>query len=205
MNVGNAAAGTHYAGINVDGAVDESHYSLYNTVNPLAAGGQAAFSGSIDTAGLSVGQHTLTIKEDFWQNSVSESNEGNNVQTFTFNVTAPAKADLVVDSISAAASVMQGSNLDFSYVVKNLGSAPAGLHYTGFNVDGAVDESHYTAWGMVTSLDGNSQASFSNSVDTSHLSVGQHTLYIKEDFWQNSVSESNESNNVKTFTFEVHA
>src|SRR5262249_60844948 len=44
---------------------------------------------------------------------------------------------------------------------------------------------------------------FSNSIDTSNLSVGQHTLYVAEDFWHNAVGESNEPNNVKAITFNV--
>src|SRR4030095_11371754 len=102
-----------------------------NTVNSIGASGQGTFTNSIDTTNLSVGQHTLYIKEDYWNNGVAESNETNNLKSITFNVTAPVVAtpDLVVDSISAAASVVKGQNLDFSYLVKNLGNAAAGAHY----------------------------------------------------------------------------
>ena len=201
-DLGNAAAGTHYAGFNVDGAVDESHYAGWNTVSSVAANGQATLTNSIDTSNLSVGQHTLYVAEDFWHNAVGESNETNNVHAFTFNVTAP-KPDLVVDSISAPTSVAQGDELDISYLVKNLGGTAAGTHYAGFNVDGAVDESHYMGWNTVNSVAGHGQANFTDSIDTSNLTVGQHTLYVKDDFWHNAVGESNETNNVHTFTFNV--
>jgi hypothetical protein len=46
-------------------------------------------SNSFSTAGLSVGTHTLYLKEDFWYNAVAESNETNNVTSLTFTVTAP--------------------------------------------------------------------------------------------------------------------
>jgi hypothetical protein len=116
---------------------------------------------------------------------------------------APTNPDLVVSSITAVTSVAKGDTFDFSFVVKNLGGTAAGLHYAGINVDGAVDESNYIDWNTVSSITANGQATFTNSIDTSDLSVGQHTLYIKDDFWQNRVGESNEGNNTRSFTFNV--
>src|SRR5438105_15108167 len=37
-----------------------------------------------------VGLHTLYIKEDYYNDEVSESNETNNTSSITFNVTAPS-------------------------------------------------------------------------------------------------------------------
>jgi hypothetical protein len=97
-----------------------------------------------------------------------------------------ATPDVVVEGkITAFASVVQGSKLDFSYMVKNLTSAAAGSHYAGFNVDQAVDETHYLGWNNVSSLGAYAEALEVNTISTANLSVGQHTLYIKENYWNN--------------------
>ena len=85
-NIGNLSAGFHYSGIYFDQPADQSHYIACNTISSLAAGASQTFTQSISTAGLSAGQHTLYIKEDYWFNGVSESNETNNVRTITFTV-----------------------------------------------------------------------------------------------------------------------
>src|SRR5262249_57775662 len=84
----------------------------------------------------SVGQHTLWVEADYWNsatnmansgdNDVVESDETNNWNSVTFNVTALPLSDLVVASISNPTSVMQGASFGFSYVVQNIGAAPAG-------------------------------------------------------------------------------
>ena len=205
---GSAAAGFHYAGIEIDQVPDETHYIAWNSISSLAAnGGQLTLSNSISTAGLSIGTHTLYIKEDYWFNAIGESDESNNIRSVTFTVTSPPPPplpDLVVASISAPASVAQGAPLSFSYVVQDLGGASAGFHYAGIEVDQVPDETHYIAWNSVNSLAANGgQLTLSNSISTAGLSVGTHTLYIKEDYWFNGVSESNESNNIRSTSFNV--
>ena len=401
-NSGGTQAGVHWSGIMVDQPVDETHYLGDNKINSLAAGGSITFNNSIGTAGLSVGQHTLYIKEDYWYNLIGESNEGNNGRSITFNVTAGlaaptitsfsndsgaigdgitndntlaltgsaqanstvrvydgatllgtvtangsgawnytsaalpdgshsftatatvgvdtssasaalsvtidtvapgvptitsfsndsgvvgdgitndntlaltgsaqanstvrlydgatllgsatangsgawsyttavladgahnftatasdaagnisaasagfsvtidttppgSPADLVIDSISAPLSVVQGASLNFSYVVKNSGGTQAGVHWSGIMVDQPVDETHYLGDNKIDSLAAGGSITFNNSIGTAGLSVGQHTLYIKEDYWYNLIGESNEGNNGRSITFNVTA
>ncbi len=45
--------------------------------------------------------------------------------------------------------------------------------------------------------------SLAETISTTGLSVGTHTLYVAADYWNNLVSESNEANNVKTLVFSV--
>src|SRR5262249_62140104 len=84
-----SSAGHHYARLAFPTRRSSDLYVAWNDIASLAAGGQTTLTNFISTANLSVGQHTLYIKEDYWQNMVSESNETNNVRSVTFNVTAP--------------------------------------------------------------------------------------------------------------------
>jgi hypothetical protein len=78
----------------------------------MDAGGAVTAGNSINTAGLALGDHTLTVKADYWNdatgmpnsgnNDVAESNEGNNATTIHFTVTA---ATLLVQSAAANAPV----------------------------------------------------------------------------------------------------
>jgi hypothetical protein len=206
-NLTSAAAGSHYAGFNVDQAVDQTHYLGWNNVSSLGAYAEALEVNTISTANLSVGQHTLYIKEDNWQNvAETAADQNNNTTSLTFNVTAPPMADLGVSFVGVPADVKQGDDLVISYAVENLGNAAAGQHYAGINVDQAVDETHYLAFNAIDSLAAHSgQVSETNKINTANLSVGQHTLYIKEDYWNNMVPESNETNNLSSVTFAVTA
>ena len=140
-DIGTAAAGSSWAGIYLDGQSASNELSGsagYNSIAGMAAnGGFVTASNSFGTAGLSVGQHTMWIKADYYNNLVSESDETNNWKSVTFNVTAPPLPDLVVNSITPnATSVTQGSTFSFSYVVKDIGTAAAGSSWAGIYLDG---------------------------------------------------------------------
>jgi hypothetical protein len=76
----------------IDQPVSESNYQARDMISGLASGASITFSKSISTAGLSIGTHTLYIKEDYWYNLVAESNESNNVRSVTFNVVGSGSA-----------------------------------------------------------------------------------------------------------------
>ena len=105
-------------------------------------GASQTLTSSIDTSDLSVGHaHAVRDGGDYWGDQVGESDEANNVRSVTFTVTAPVLPDLVVASITpAATSVVQGAMLDFSFMVENTAdSRPTGLSWAGFQVDGEPD------------------------------------------------------------------
>ncbi len=94
----------------IDGQPDDTHYDGFNFTG-TAGGRQQADAEQqyrhVDAEAC--GTHTLWIKADYWGDAVAESNETNNLTSFTFEVTARPQADLdVVDNITAATSVMQG-------------------------------------------------------------------------------------------------
>ena len=213
-DIGTAAAGSSWAGIYLDGQSASNELSGsagYNSIAGMAAnGGFVTASNSFGTAGLSVGQHTMWIKADYYNNLVSESDETNNWKSVTFNVTAPPLPDLVVNSITPnATSVTQGSTFSFSYVVKDIGTAAAGSSWAGIYLDGQSASNELSGSAGYNSIAGMAAnggfVTASNSFGTAGLSVGQHTLWIKADYYNNLISEGDETNNWKSVTFSVTA
>ena len=203
-NQGTAAAGLNYSSWLVDSKPTVGSGSVWDTINSLAAGATASFTDSISTSGLSVGTHTLWVDADNW-NNVAESTETNNWNSVTFTVTAPPHPDLIVSSITpAVSSVAQGTNLSFSYVIKNQGTAAAGLNYSSWLVDSKPTVGSGSVWDTINSLAAGATASFTDSISTSGLSVGTHTLWVDADNW-NNVAESTETNNWNSVTFTVTA
>jgi len=86
-----------WAGLFLDGATTNL-LGTSSQIGPMSAGGPVTASSSFSTAGLGLGDHTLTVKADFWNdatnipnngnNDVIESNENNNSTTIHFTVTA---------------------------------------------------------------------------------------------------------------------
>jgi len=203
-NGGTAASGASWAGFMVDHAVDPAHYIGFGQTNALAVAGTQILTGAINTAGLGVGTHTLYVAADYWNNMVGEGNEANNVRSVTFEVTAPPRADLTVDSITpGGASVTKGDNFDFSYVIKNAGAVAAGANWAGFMIDQPVDQSHAVGFGMTNELSAGGTQTLNGSIATSGLTAGTHTLHVAADYWGNMVAEGNEANNALSITFTV--
>lgn len=205
-NSGVAASGTNWAGIWIDQQPGSGSTAGFNLTNSLSAGASQTLSGTINTAGLTAGQHTLYIASDYWGQQVTESNETNNWNSVTFTVVAPEQPDLVVNTIMAASSVVQGAILDFSFLVQNTGdSLPTATSWAGFRIDSQPDQTHVDGFNFVGTLAGDGSQTLSNSIDTSGLSVGTHTVWIAADYWGQQVAESDETNNLSSFTFTVTA
>ncbi|MDP1749511.1 MAG: CARDB domain-containing protein, partial [Reyranella sp.] len=202
QNTGLAAAGQSYAAFRVDQMPDVAHWIAYNSVNPLAASGSETINASFNTAGLSVGTHTLWVAADNWS-YVGEGSETNNWTSVSFDVTAPVRADLVVSSITAG-SVSQGTNLDFSYVVQNSGLGSAGLSYAAYRVDQMPDVAHWISYNLVDPLAASASETINASFNTASLSVGTHTLWVAADNWS-YVGEGSETNNWTSVSFDVTA
>ena len=98
-----------------------------------------------------MGQHTLYVMADNW-NQIGDSNPGNNVLSLTFQVTAPILADLVVNGITADASVAQGGDLHFSYQIKNISvGLPSAFSNAAYYIDQKPDPNHYTGFNLIRS------------------------------------------------------
>jgi subtilase family serine protease len=202
-NSGTASAGTSWAGLRVDQAPTQSNVAAAHFANALAAGGSQTLTSRIDTSALSVGQHTLWISADY-TGLVAETDDTNNATSVTFTVTAPPQADLVVSSLAmGSASVVQGQNLGFVYTIVNEGPAQSNFGYGGFYIDG-MDEAHFRGFNFTDPLGWDASRMLFNGFNTAGLSVGQHTLWVGADNLGHT-SESDESNNWRSITFEVTA
>jgi hypothetical protein len=231
IGTGDAHAAS-WAGIFLDGQATTlfggTSPSGWNYISAMGAGGSVTALDSFSTAGLSLGDHTLTVKADYWNdaanmansgnNDITESNESNNTTTIHFTVTAPALPDLVVDSITpAATSVALGQSLSFSYVIKDIGAG--GVHansWAGIFLDNNFASTYQgNSFNLIGPMDPGGSVTASNSINTAGLSLGDHTLTVKADYWNdatgmpnsgnNDVAESNEGNNATTIHFTVTA
>src|SRR5262249_55648757 len=151
-------------------------------IGALNANASATATNSFSTAGITAGQHTLWVEADYWNsatnmansgdndNDVVESDETNNWLSVTFNVTVPGPLpDLVVASITPnATSVAQGASFGFSYVVQNIGAAPAGMSWAGIYLDQQTTTLPM-GWNQIAALNANASATATNSFSTAGL------------------------------------
>ena len=198
-NNGSAAAGVSYAAFAVDRQPTTTNYINADYSTGLAANGSTTFNDTINTANLSVGNHTLWVAADTW-GYVAEGDETNNWTQVNFTVTAAPQADLSVTAITAPATVAKGANFNFSYKESNTGAAAAGQNWAGIYLDG---QTNAIAWNLIGGVAANGSQAASNSISTSGLAVGNHTLTITADAYQNWIGESNETNNSATIAFKV--
>jgi subtilase family serine protease len=122
------------------------------------------------------------------------------VMGFTLVGAAPATPDLVVSAATpAAASVIKGNVLNFSYTINDVSTTAVGANTASIAVDGVI-----VGTAQVTALSGNGSITLTGSLATSSLSVGQHTVTIMADSG-NVIAETDETNNSKSFVFSVTA
>jgi len=219
-NIGNAESGNYSVKVYVDG---ELKVTKPQETSIIADEWEWGPQSSVDLGSFSSGSYKIKLVLDA-ENSVIESGESNNEYSYTFTVTAaspPSLPDLVpytptgwddalvlrTDSGEACtASVCQSSatitDKDTLYVywaAKNIGNAESGNYSVKVYVDGELK----VRWSSASSLSadkwgwGNDPNGHLGSYNT-----GAHTirLILDED---NSVTESNESNNEYSYTFTV--
>ena len=207
-------------------------HNTWNPIGPILAGDTVRTNNSISTSGLALGDHTLTVVADYWNdatdtqgapNDVAESDETNNATTIHFTVqqaAAPAALpDLVVDSITNPSVVNQGDAFSFSYVIKDIGTGDVhAASWAGIFLDGQATTlfggTSPSGWNYISAMGAGGGVTASNSFSTAGL-LGTHTLTIEADYWNdatgmentgnNDVAESNEGNNSTTIHFTVNA
>ncbi|MCF2149337.1 C2 family cysteine protease [Desmonostoc muscorum LEGE 12446] len=199
-NQGTGSAGYSYSAfyLSKDNKLDSSDtYLDYDYVSSLTAGTTSTESASVYLdSSLSAGTYYLFAEADGWD-YVAENNENNNLAYKAITIGSP-KQDLVITSISATSGTA-GSYLNFSYNIKNQGTASAGYSYTAFylSTDAKLDSSDiYLDYDHVSSLSAGVSSNRSASVYLdSSLKSGTYYLFAAADDWDD-VAESNENNNI---------
>ncbi|GFE68311.1 CARDB domain-containing protein [Chroococcus sp. FPU101] len=133
-NQGNAdaSATTTKFYLSTDTTLDNSDVAL--GIDNLAALVSGATSNKNLTLGLNnitPGTYYLLAQADS-SDSLSESNENNNIISQMFGITEPPKPDLLIDTLVIPAQVNKGSNLVVVYNILNQGLASAASSTTKF-------------------------------------------------------------------------
>ena len=186
-NIGNAGAGSYYVALYIDGSfVDE-----WSVSGGLPAQYYTEFGITL-TGGLTAGTHSIEFYADH-EADVSESNESNNYRTENFTWTGTP--DLQLTDIYPPSSTTGGQDSTLTAKITNIGYADAGPFYVALYIDGSfVDE-----WLVSGGLPAQYYTEFGVTL-TGGLTGGTHTIEFYADH-ENSVAESNESNNYRTENF----
>ncbi len=175
----------------------------WNSTDALGAGRPRLLSAVSTRRASASAIIRCRIAADLWA-GVVESNETNNLRSVTFTVTAPPRADLV-----ATASPLPdgGSGQRPRSLVCHQERWRSGAEAAGRASGSTPSQTAHArrGFGAIGSLGGGRHADLGGSIDTSHPSVGTHTLYVMADYWNNQVAEGDEGNNVRSVTFTVTA
>ncbi|QIX61065.1 T9SS type A sorting domain-containing protein [Hymenobacter sp. BT18] len=208
-NQGNTTAGTSSVGfyLSTDNKLDSKDVLLNSVTGSSLAANVSSYRGAYLTipATTASGTYYLLIAADY-QDKVTESNETNNVASLTLKIEDPY-VDLNVQYPSlGTTSVASGSSVSVSAYVYNLGNSTASASKVGFYLS------------KNTSLDGNDVLLQSSSVSgisagnyaypyttvqiPSTTAAGSYYILFVADY-ENSLSESNEQNNVASYALTV--
>jgi subtilase family serine protease len=150
---------------------------------------------------LNVAKSYLATATADAQGQVSESNEGNNVDTKSFTVTeTPVQGhpDLIVSNINhSPGSPIAGDEVTFWVFVRNVGNAQAGASTLRFQVGGETNPPVVP----VPGLSPGQEYRYTRKL-TLNVAVGCIATATADALGQ--VAESNESNNVRTRSFVVN-
>jgi len=216
-----AAGGSSYAKLRID-IGNNGNWDKFGTNQSTAALAAGATEIEIWSNAWTAtgGTHKFEICADFFS-VIAESDEGNNCASKTFTVssitatptptpsptpTPTSKPDLVPMSPSLSpTSPAVASSVFFTGRVKNSGTADAGSYSARFCVDNSNCPNSLAGAINDFSMPTISAGSTSSAVTTSNpwiATLGSHTVYWCADIY-NRISESNESNNCASLTFNV--
>jgi subtilase family serine protease len=162
---------------------------------------------------LAAGSHTVTVVADYL-NQVTESNENNNTATYTFTVTGPTLPDLapytpsgwsgplVVSTqpgnTTSATTFTTTDTVYIDWACLNQGGVAIN---NAFSVELLLDGAQVHTWSPGVPLNPNFYTDI-NDYSLGQLAAGTHTATVVADY-QNTVTESNETNNTAAYTFTV--
>ncbi len=165
--------------------IDDTHLTS-DYVSPIDPGNSAT---ETFTWTAEAGSHVIKAVADS-NNEVTESNETNNIKTYSLSTLAP---DLIIESITwSPESPSKGDTVTFSVTVKNQGNNRASPSRVDFYIDGSSRGSQ-----EVPEIDAGATAT---KPFTWIAQAGSHAIKAVAD-GINYITESDETNNEKTVTF----
>jgi immune inhibitor A len=165
-------------------------------------------NGTWDATGQNVGRSFSTAGVKTVKLRVTDKSSPAKSSTDTVQVTITAgppppttKPDLRVLSETSPATVKRGQTVTFTATIKNFGNASSNASTTAWyrKVSGNKKLLGKVSTPMIP-VGQTRQVGI--TYDTSDLKPGTYTIYIKAD-WTKVINESNESNNIVSFTFTV--
>ena len=132
--------------------------------------------------------------------SFTVDNQLVSADSISFN--GPVAPDLTVSSISAAGSIASGDMLSFSYIIKNIGAGDDAVYsWAGMFLDNDFSTTfQHNTWNLIGPLLAGNTVRTSNSISTSGLAFGDHTLTVMADYWNDTTHTQGAPNDVPKAT-----
>ncbi|UOQ53320.1 CARDB domain-containing protein [Hymenobacter cellulosivorans] len=211
INQGTTAAASSNVGyyLSTDATLSTSDVLLSNSASgTLYAGGYNSLYPSLTIpTGTTPGSYYVLFVADY-QNSISETNENNNVAAAALTIVAPV-IDLTIQSPSiSTSSTAAGGTIGVNYYAINQGttSSPGFTvgHYLSTDATLSANDVLLTSTSSTALAPGGYTTLYPTMVIPANTSAGTYYVLIVADH-QNTVSEVNENNNVATLTLRVTA
>ncbi|MFC1917092.1 CARDB domain-containing protein [Chloroflexota bacterium] len=165
----------------------------YYSIGDLAAGASANSTLAWVTL---MGSHSIRAVADA-ENTVVESDEGNNARAATFVPATALPSDLSVQDISwSPASPVEGQQVTITVLLKNHGSGASSWS----NIAYYIDDAYFTS-GLIGPIDSGATATLDFPWEAQ---PGTHDIYVVVDSEQR-LAEVNEDNNTRQTTISVLA
>lgn len=183
-NVGNQDVGSDIT-VTLTESPDGTTFPDQTISGGLAAGGSMTLTFSWNTAGASLGTHTLTASHGF-----ADDNASNDSNSASVTV-EDAVTDIAVAAVSAPPSAVQGDVVSVDVTVENVGNqnVTADINVTlTESPDGTTFPTQTISGGLVAGA----SAMLTFSWNTTGAALGDHTLTASHDFADDDAS--NDSN-----------
>lgn len=193
-NQGLRSAGGFYVSLT---SADLSTQTRY--VSSLAAGSSTSVTFSY-TAGQYAADKTITVTATADSTgAIAESNESNNTRSASFKVLKMKQPDLIVSALSSnKAEYTPGETITISATVRNQGESAAGGFYVALSSSDLTTQTKYVS---SLTMGGATTVTFTYTAPT-FTSTKTVTVTATADS-TGIVSESNESNNTRSASFNV--
>jgi subtilase family serine protease len=139
-------------------------------------------------------------------NNLTEDSETNNVASTTITVTAPAVDLIMLSAFTSASTLANGGTFSTSSFIANQGSTPAGSSHVSYylSVNNTLDPSDISlgnSYGYYLTSGNSEQRSATLTLPASATAGNYYLLFVAD--FNNEVSETNESNNVRSVAVTV--